>query len=54
MTPTVRKVACGADDIVPLIQATKLARSMRLLQERGIWLFETSEHTDKSLYHADI
>lgn len=54
ITPTVRKVACGGAEIVPLIQVTNLARSLRLMQERGIWLFGTAEQAKESVYHADL
>ncbi|MEJ7670166.1 MAG: 23S rRNA (guanosine(2251)-2'-O)-methyltransferase RlmB [Casimicrobiaceae bacterium] len=35
---TVAKAACGAADTVPVIVVTNLARSLRELKERGIWL----------------
>lgn len=54
ITPTVRKVACGGAEIVPLIQVTNLARSLRLMQERGIWLFGAAEQAEESVYHADL
>ena len=34
---TVSKVACGAAETVPLVRVTNLARTMRSLQEQGIW-----------------
>ena len=33
---TVRKVACGAADVIPLIQVTNLARTITELQEQGV------------------
>ncbi len=38
LTPTVRKVACGAAESVPLFQVTNLVRTLESLKERGIWL----------------
>ncbi len=38
MTATVTKVASGAAETVPYIAVTNLARSMRELAERGVWL----------------
>jgi 23S rRNA (guanosine2251-2'-O)-methyltransferase len=35
---TVAKAACGAADTVPVIAVTNLARTMRELQERDVWL----------------
>ncbi len=46
LTPIVRKVACGAAEVVPLIQVTNLARSLRELQERGVWIVGTAGEAD--------
>jgi 23S rRNA (guanosine2251-2'-O)-methyltransferase len=35
---TVAKAACGAADTVPVIAVTNLARTMRELKERNVWL----------------
>jgi len=53
ITPTVVKVACGATDTLPYIQVTNLARTMKKLQDAGIWITGTSFDTDKSLYDVD-
>ncbi len=50
MTSTVRKVACGAAERMPLITVTNLARSMQLLKEHGVWLYGLAGETDDSLY----
>jgi 23S rRNA (guanosine2251-2'-O)-methyltransferase len=47
------KVASGAADTVPYIVVTNLARSLRELQERGIWVIGTAGETDKDLYAVD-
>ena len=54
LSPTVRKVACGAAETVPLVRVTNLARFMRSLQEAGIWLIGTAGEADSSLYQADF
>ena len=41
ITATVMKVASGAAQSIPFIQVTNLARTLRSLQERGIWLVGT-------------
>ena len=51
---TVSKVASGAAETVPYITVTNLARTMRDLKERGIWLIGTSDDADKGLYEADF
>jgi 23S rRNA (guanosine2251-2'-O)-methyltransferase len=54
ITPTVSKVACGAAETVPFIQVTNLARAMRNLKERGIWLFGAAGEAKQSLYQSDL
>ena len=54
MTPVVRKVACGAAETTPFYQVTNLARTLRDLQSRGIWVHGTSDQTEKTIYDADL
>ncbi len=54
MTPTVRKVSCGATESTPFVQVTNLARTMRMLQQRGIWLVGAAMEGEKSLYDTDL
>ena len=54
ITPTVRKVASGAAEIVPFIPVTNLARTLDTLKERGIWLTGTSDKAKQTLYQADL
>ncbi|MCW9025024.1 MAG: 23S rRNA (guanosine(2251)-2'-O)-methyltransferase RlmB [Gammaproteobacteria bacterium] len=54
LTATVRKVACGAAENVPFIQVTNLARTMRALQQEGIWLTGTDVDADQNLYQSDL
>lgn len=51
---TVRKVACGAAETVPFVQVTNLVRTMKKLQQAGVWLAGTSGDSDTSLYDADL
>jgi 23S rRNA (guanosine2251-2'-O)-methyltransferase len=39
---------------VPYITVTNLARTMRELKERDIWLIGTTDDADKSLYEGDF
>lgn len=50
LNATVKKVACGAADTLPLIRVTNLARTMRLLQERNIWIIGTASEAKKTLF----
>jgi 23S rRNA (guanosine2251-2'-O)-methyltransferase len=54
MTPVVRKVAAGAAETVPLVAVVNLARTLRQLKERGIWLVGTDDTAGKGLYEADL
>ena len=54
LTPTVRKVASGAAESVPLIQVTNLARTLRFLQDQGIWIIGTAGETDQNLFDTKL
>jgi len=54
LTPVVRKVAAGAAETVPLVSVVNLARCLRELKERGIWLVGTGGEAPGSLYEADL
>ncbi len=54
LNPTVRKVACGAAETVPFVQVTNLARTLRELQQLGIWLIGTAGEAEQSIYAADF
>ena len=50
LNATVAKVASGAADTVPYIMVTNLARTMRELKDRGIWLIGADERAESDLY----
>jgi 23S rRNA (guanosine2251-2'-O)-methyltransferase len=54
LTPVVRKVAAGAAETVPLVAVVNLARTLRALKERGLWLVGTDDAADRTLYEADL
>lgn len=54
LTPVVHKVASGAAEVVPFIQVTNLARTLKFLKDRGIWVFGASSESAISLYEADL
>jgi 23S rRNA (guanosine2251-2'-O)-methyltransferase len=54
ITPVVRRAASGAAETLPVIQATNLARVLRTLKQRGIWLAGTSDGVSDNLYTADL
>ena len=54
LNATAAKVASGAAETVPYITVTNLARTLRDLKERDIWLIGTTEDAEKGLYDADF
>lgn len=54
ITPVVRKVACGAAETLPVVSVTNLARTMRLLQDAGIWLYGAAGEAEADIYNTDL
>ena len=54
LTPTVRKVASGAAETMPLIQVVNLARTLRWLKERDVWIVGADDQAPKSLFEAPL
>jgi 23S rRNA (guanosine2251-2'-O)-methyltransferase len=50
---TVAKAASGAADTIPVITVTNLARTLRDLKARGVWLFG-ADAGGESLFDADV
>ncbi|HYG44209.1 MAG TPA: 23S rRNA (guanosine(2251)-2'-O)-methyltransferase RlmB, partial [Bordetella sp.] len=53
LNSTVQRVACGAADTVPYITVTNLARTLRALKERGVWVVGTDDQAGHSLHAVD-
>ena len=54
VTATVAKVASGAADTVPVISVANLARTLRELKERGIWIIGADAGGEESVFEADL
>jgi 23S rRNA (guanosine2251-2'-O)-methyltransferase len=54
LTATVMKVASGAAETVPYITVTNLARTLRELKDRNIWLVGADDEGDSSLFSAKL
>jgi 23S rRNA (guanosine2251-2'-O)-methyltransferase len=54
LTPVVRKVASGAAESVPFIQVTNLARCLRQLKDKRIWLVGTDGEADMDIFSVDL
>ncbi|MEN5179352.1 23S rRNA (guanosine(2251)-2'-O)-methyltransferase RlmB [Comamonas odontotermitis] len=51
---TVAKVASGAAETVPYFMVTNLARTLKELKERNVWIIGTSDDAPKTLYQVDL
>jgi len=54
LTAVVRKVACGAAEVVPFITVTNLARTIRELKDAGVWVVGAAGETDSSIYQTSL
>ncbi|MFY0991332.1 23S rRNA (guanosine(2251)-2'-O)-methyltransferase RlmB [Halomonas sp. C05BenzN] len=54
LNATVRKVACGAAESMPVYQVTNLARAMARLKALGVWITGTAGEAEAMLYEADL
>ncbi len=54
MNATVRKVASGAADHIPFVVVTNLARTLRTLQDRGIWIVGAAGEGSDELFTVDL
>jgi 23S rRNA (guanosine2251-2'-O)-methyltransferase len=54
LNATVRKVASGAADITPFVPVVNLARTLRGLQEQGVWIVGAAGEADTTLYEVDF
>lgn len=54
VTATVRKVASGAAETVPVFAVANLARALEQLREAGIWVVGASAEAETSLYDVDL
>jgi 23S rRNA (guanosine2251-2'-O)-methyltransferase len=50
---TVRKVAAGGAESVPVIEVTNLARCLKELKQAGVWIYGSSGDASDSLYDHD-
>ena len=52
LTDVAMKAASGAAETVPYIMVTNLARTLRMLKERDIWIIGTAGEATEDLYEA--
>jgi len=51
---TVRKTSAGAADSIPVIPATNLSRTLRELQQMGVWIYGLAGDADASFWSIDL
>ncbi|WP_308364134.1 MULTISPECIES: 23S rRNA (guanosine(2251)-2'-O)-methyltransferase RlmB [unclassified Microbulbifer] len=54
LTPTARKVACGAAEVLPFVTVTNLARTLQQLQQAGIWIFGAAGEAEQDIYQSQL
>ncbi len=54
LNATASKVACGAAEVVPLVRVTNLARTLRALQEKGVWVVGTAGEATHDVYQSKL
>jgi 23S rRNA (guanosine2251-2'-O)-methyltransferase len=54
LTPAARRAAAGAAEILPIVFVANLARVLKHLKEKGLWVAGTTDEADQSLYDADL
>jgi 23S rRNA (guanosine2251-2'-O)-methyltransferase len=51
---TVRKTSAGAADTIPVIPATNLSRTLRELQQMGVWIYGLAGEAETSFWSIDL
>ncbi|VAW58466.1 23S rRNA (guanosine(2251)-2'-O)-methyltransferase [hydrothermal vent metagenome] len=54
LTPTARKVACGAAESMLFFQVTNLARTLKQLQENEVWIVGTAGEAEENLFDVKL
>jgi 23S rRNA (guanosine2251-2'-O)-methyltransferase len=54
ITETVRRVACGGAENIPIVRVTNLSRSMDTLKDLGVWFVGTADEATQSIYDVDL
>lgn len=55
ITPVVRKVSCGAADLLPVFQVTNLSRALTRMQKLGVWVVGMlCDDNAKPLYDLEL
>ena len=48
LTPTVRKISCGASELIPFVIVTNIVRTINLLKEKGVMIYGSDLQATKT------
>lgn len=54
LNPTVRKVAAGAAETLPLVTVTNLVRALKLMKDAGLWVVGADMQGEQLAWQADL
>ena len=54
LSDTVRRVACGGAESVPIARVTNLARTMEKLKDLGVQVVGTADEAGQAIYQVDL
>ena len=54
LTAVVSKVASGAAETIPLVVVTNLSRTLKNLQQQGVWAVGTSGEAEQTIYDVNL
>lgn len=54
LTPVVRKVACGGAELTPFVQVKNLSRTLKWMQEQGVWIVGLAGECEAPLSEIDL
>ncbi len=54
LTPVARKVACGAAEFVPLVRVTNLARFLKQIKDKGVWVVGTAGEATDDIFSVNF
>ena len=54
LTETAVRISCGGAQAVPFFQVTNLARTLRQLQDAGLWLVGAADEATERLYDVNL
>lgn len=54
LNATVSKVACGADQMLPVVEVSNLVRFIQQIQKKGVWVIGTSGNAELTLAQAEL